>query len=433
MAYTSSGRMPIERASKIGHIKIIQEPRIQRLIEAFEKVDDGGEDVLGELSGRLDLSQADELENVVAIDGSEVAIPNSLQEHKRIAFITVGAIVLRRTEIARMKASPIVDPRDLASQMQRNVSSIAAALPLSGVVIPGETLVDSIRKTVDEILRYTDLYDTLKFLVSREWLADYVVQEHMGCIRCHGEFPLPRSVVQFRCPHCREPHTLSDYLGIAHTPPEDFATEEAAISLRNVLETLHLFRFFKSYRDHPVLLKRTLFLKDGPLLLRAQLSRLIEPIRAFLRYLKEKGTDIHLVGVEKTGDLVDHVPQIARVLREPGDYFLPTVRYLLERIQGVPYVESEYRNRVQYGSKVVVRLGPDHVVAFNTPTGEFLTEPQALDLYGFQESMSLLSEMVSYSYENALVPLVLANSLASISMRPSGDILEVFARRLLGE
>ncbi|MCL4552040.1 MAG: hypothetical protein M1305_00575 [Candidatus Marsarchaeota archaeon] len=432
MAYTSSGRLPIERASKIGHIKIIQEPRIQRLIEAFEKADDTGDEALGELSGKLNLSQVGSLENVVAIDGSEVAIPNTLKEHKRIAFITVGAVVLKRSEIARMKANPVIDPRDLAKQMQEGASTVAAALPLSGVVVPGETLVDSIRKTVDEVLRYTRLYDTLRFLVSREWLPSYSGQEHMGCVRCRGEFPIPRSTLQFRCPHCGELHTLSDYLSIAQGPPHDFATEEAAISLRNIMESLYLMRFLKTYKDRPVLLQRTLFVKDGPLLLRAQLSRLIEPIRAFLKYLKDQGTSIHVVGVEKTGDLVDHIPLISHTLNEPGDFFIPTVRYLLERILGVPYVEAEYRNRVQYGSKVVVRLGPDHVVAFNIPTGDFLTEPKVEELYGFGESMALLSEMLSYSYENALVPLVIANSIASISMQPSTDILEAFARRLLG-
>lgn len=190
----------------------------------------------------------------------------------------------------------------------------------------------------------------------------------------------------------------------------------------------------RQYADHPLVLRRTLFVKDGPLLLRAQMSRLVEPIRAFLKHLREdKGRELHIVGIEKTGELVDHVPQIRMVLNEPGDYFLPTVRYLHERIQGVPFEKSTYRNRVQYGAKVVVRLSPTHVIAANVPTGEFLTDPTVDSLYGFEESMALLSEMLSSRYENALVPLVLANSMASISLKPSGDILETFAKRLLGE
>jgi hypothetical protein len=187
--------------------------------------------------------------------------------------------------------------------------------------------------------------------------------------------------------------------------------------------------FLRLYQNRPVLGK-TLFVKDGPLLLRAQLSRLVEPIRAFLRFLHDAGQPLYLVGVEKSGELVDHIPLIRSVLTEPGDFFLPSIRYLHERIQGVPFIEP-YRNRVQYGSKVVVRLSADHVVAFNVPTGEFLTDPQQPDLYGFPESMGVLAEMVSHRYENALIPLVLANSAVSMSVTPSGDILEQFARRLL--
>jgi hypothetical protein len=88
---------------------------------------------------------------------------------------------------------------------------------------------------------------------------------------------------------------------------------------------------------------------------------------------------------------------------------------------------------VQYGAKAVVRLGPQHVVAVNVPTGEFLTEPQVDDLYGFEPSMAALADMLSYAHENALIPVVLANASLSISLTPSTDILEEFAKRLLGE
>jgi hypothetical protein len=194
-----------------------------------------------------------------------------------------------------------------------------------------------------------------------------------------------------------------------------------------------LMRYIVEFRDRPIILRRTLFVKDGPLLLRAQLSRLVEPIRAFLRFLHEQGRTVHLVGIEKSGDLVDHLPLLRGVLVERGDFFLPTVRYLHERIEGVPFVAEQYRNRVQYGAKVVVRLGRDHVVAFNVPTGDFLAEPRPEDLYGLAPAMATLAGMLSYKHENALVPLVLVNAAASIAQKPSGDILQGFARRLLGD
>lgn len=433
MAYTSSGRLPIERASKLGHIKIIEEPRIQRLLEVFESTSDIGKPTFGEVSGRLDLASSGELENVVAVDGSQACIPNVILNHKRIGFVTVAAVFLQRSEIKALKENPIVDPRVLARKMEENTKTLAAAVPLGGLVVPGESVITTLRNTIDEIFRYTGLYKTLQFLVSREWLHEYGMEEHMDCISCGESFQLPRSTLAFECPSCKTRHTLSDYLQLVAAAPEDWAKEEVVISLRNVLETLLLFSFIVLYKDRPTVLRRTLFIKDGPLLLRAHLSRLVQPIREFITFLTENDRKLHLVGIEKTGDLVDHLPFIRDVLVEPGDYFLPSVRYLHEQIQGVPFAEEVYRNRVQYGNKIVVRLGQDHTLAANVPTGEFKVSPSLSDLLGVEESMGLLAELTSYSYENALIPLVLANRVASISMSPSGDILEAFARRVLGD
>src|SRR5918911_3595596 len=79
MAYARSDRLPLERASKLGHMRVIQEPSVQRLLDAFERVEQGDDASYGEVAGRLDLAQAGELENVVAIDGSSVAVPNVLR------------------------------------------------------------------------------------------------------------------------------------------------------------------------------------------------------------------------------------------------------------------------------------------------------------------------------------------------------------------
>jgi predicted amidohydrolase YtcJ len=110
MAYGSTGRLAIERASKVGHVKIIQDPAVQRLLDAFERVEDESPEDLPDLSGHIDLSQVGDVENVVAIDGSHAAIPNSLQQHKKLAFITASAVTISLREVQAMKAYPIVDP-----------------------------------------------------------------------------------------------------------------------------------------------------------------------------------------------------------------------------------------------------------------------------------------------------------------------------------
>lgn len=276
MAYGAGEGQPFERASKLGHLKIIEDPEVQRLLELFERVDDSDEPVnLPSLSGHVDFAPHPEVENVVAIDGSDKPIPNSIRAHKKLAFVSATEMLIRRREVEALRANPIVDPRDLARSLEGCVAHVPWALPLAGISMPGETVVASIRKSVDHALRYHRLYDTLQFLVSREWLRDYEMDAWMHCTRCGREFVLQRSARRFPCTHCGEVHSLADYLSIAQAPPEDWVKVEAAASLRSIFEMLLLFRHVVNYYRTPIVLQRTLFVKDGPLLLRAHLSRLV--------------------------------------------------------------------------------------------------------------------------------------------------------------
>jgi hypothetical protein len=212
---------------------------------------------------------------------------------------------------------------------------------------------------------------------------------------------------------------------------DDFGRETTVSNLRTVLEILILFDVIRKYRMHKAEMGKTLLLKDGPLLLRAQLSRLVQPIRSLLAYLRDGGTELHIVGVEKNGGFANLLDEFKGILSKCGDYFLPTVKFLVEEVSGNE-MPSEYRNRVSFGAKVAERLGPNHAVVLNVPTGDFLVEPKPTDLIGFEESARVLAKLVSYRYDNALVPLVLANSMASIAQRPSNTILETFAASLMG-
>lgn len=436
MASPAGQILPAEYASKIGHIKLIQEPHIQSLIEAFETTEDTSAALVGDLSGSLDLNEAGRIEDVIAIDGSYLTIPNSLKRHRSLAFMSATAVNLKLSELRAMHANPIIDPRDLARRLEDTHGTIVAALPLSGISIPGQSVVKTIRDNVHELFTREGLYKPLNYLISRGWIENYEMTEHMACLKCGEDVRLPRNQIRFACPACNEPHTLSDYLQLVNSTPDDWARENIISDLSSVTENLLLLGFLidryllpPEKRDRAF--RETLFVKDGPLVLRSQLSRLVFAARAFFEHLKAEGLTFHVVGVEKTGELVSHIPMIERVLKEPGDYFLPSVQYLQERIKGVVYNPDPANYRSQYGTKVVVRLGKDHVVAFNIPTGEFPQTPTAADLVGFAESMGALSNMLSSAHENALVPLKLANSLASISHNPSKGILERFAQRLL--
>jgi hypothetical protein len=197
------------------------------------------------------------------------------------------------------------------------------------------------------------------------------------------------------------------------------------------LEALVLFSFVVRFRTRPLIMEQTLFLLDGPLTLRAQLARLVQPIRALITHQRAQGWPIYLVGVEKTGELRGFADSLSPLLSEGGAYFLPSTRYLLEEIYGRTFNEDTYRNRVNYGAKVIARVGRNHLLALNVPTGDHVLSPTPADLIGFPEIIRALSRLVSYSHENALIPIVLANAEASISNQPSGGLLAQFVDAIL--
>ena len=434
MAYGADG-YPLEQASKIGHLKMAKSDLIRRVIEDFEDVSPSVEAPLVTPTGNVDVSEGWRARLVITVDGGQAVVPNPVRREKTMAFVQVAACMLRMDDLRYMREHPFMDPREVKKMIEDKVWYNPAAIPLAGVHLPGLTVQQTIRHTTDRTLSETGLYETLKFLVYREWEEEWTVgpegRPHMACVGCGEEIYLPRHQISFRCTHCGHRHTLSDYLAIGTSGPEDWSREDAANALRDALETLTLFHFIRRYYREDEVMAETLFVKDGPLLLRAALSRLVEPIRDFITFMKGEGHPLRLVGVEKTGDFAGFLEEYRISIPEPGDFFLPPIKFVVEEISGTVMAPG-YRNRVSYGAKVGVRIGPDHLLALNVPTGAFLTEPGPNDLIGFQEAVRTLAELASYRYPNALIPLVLANSAASIARRPSGNILSTFADQLLG-
>ena len=429
MAY-GEGSYPTELANKVGHIKLIQDPMIQRIIEAFQDARPAVAGILPRVSGTIDLELRSDLRQVVTIDGGHQAVPNIARPERQIGFVQVAVQLIKTETIEFLRNNPMADPREVQRALGQFTHHILAALPIAGLHMEGLTLRQSIREALHRFLNHYELYPALIYLVFRQWEASPTDLPAMDCLECGHRFDLMRGALAFRCPRCQHDHRLSDYLGLSDGA-DDRSTLEAVSGLRTVLEALAMFALIVRFRDHPRVISRTLFLLDGPLLLRAQLSRLVEPIRAFLSYQARRGSPIHLVGIEKSGELRAFADSLSPSFIEAGQFFIPDARFLVEDINGQSFDASTYRNRVNYGAKVIIRLGRDHVFVANVPTGEYRQAPQASDLLGFEQSMRLLARLLSYRYPNALIPIVLANTAASISNQPSGSILAQFVDRLL--
>jgi hypothetical protein len=147
MAYAKDG-YPVEAASKIGHLKIVGNQTIRRVIESFEAFEPVGPSLIAQNVDHVDLTIACGLRHVVTIDGGQTLVPNQLRREKTVAFIQVAACLLKLSDLERMRRDPMMDPRDVGSIFREKTWTNAAVVPLSGVRVTGQTVRTTIRETV---------------------------------------------------------------------------------------------------------------------------------------------------------------------------------------------------------------------------------------------------------------------------------------------
>jgi hypothetical protein len=189
-------------------------------------------------------------------------------------------------------------------------------------------------------------------------------------------------------------------------------------------------------KQNLVVLSNTLFLKDGPLTLRGQYSKIVPNIREFLDHAKKNGCDIHICGQEKTGKFVDHLASIARftkptVAKDPIYIAILSHDFIRDEVQRVQGSQYSYGYRTNYGEKVYAKINPYHAMVLSIPTGEYISRNNAPssedDFIGLRRIIATLPQLVSYRHESALVPIELVNGIASLSNYPSAQVLKLFA------
>jgi len=218
---------------------------------------------------------------------------------------------------------------------------------------------------------------------------------------------------------------------------EDSAPENVASAYMLIMETLMLFTAVRYYWDaaDKSLVSDTLFIKDGPLTLRSQYSKLVPSIRSFLEFSKNQKRLVHLIGQEKSGIFAEHLASIVRFAAphdrgEQPTYAALSHDYVRREVYRSPNLLNPYGMRTNWGEKMYVKLDPGAYVVINVPTGEYDKAPDSPklgDLIGLNRISATLPNLISHKFEGALFPVELANGVASMSSYPSAKVLQLFA------
>jgi hypothetical protein len=440
MPYQKGLRLPAEKASKLGHLEVIKCPLVQKLCQNFEDPDYTSEST-GAVWEELPKSGR-ELGIIFSSDGSIQTIESPKPPYKAIAFVKTALMKLDQYAVSRLdRETP--NPFALKDMMEHAALFHATAFPLRHVFIKGKTIYQTVREIIYESVKDTGLnnaldgamMETLKWIAYEKWNPKPKdCLEEFGCPHCRENVAtLLFNEERGHCPKCNGEIFITDLFGLHLAMQEDYAPNQVALDYMAVSETLMIFTPIRYYwENNREILRNCLLAKDGPLSLRATLAKLSAPIRRFFKYSKENGYEVAMIGPEKTGAFFDHL-QLIGANAPSGSIFIPDNSYIRNEIQHSNLV-GIYGVDTNYGAKVFVKYDDYHKMVINVPTGErgeFVENPSVSNLIAIGNIIATLPKILSNRYEGALLPIELANGIASLSTYPSAKALELFAEALV--
>jgi hypothetical protein len=390
---------------------------------------------------------------VVAIDGSNAEVPvvNGYPGAK-IGYCTVASVLIDLALIEKLDTERPVDPQKFRET--EKASTIDAALPGSNIVTRRQTSARvSFREEFYDLFQNTilDEEDRVPLIDTYEALLRLKPPDNQKCPYletndCQGLVKIPPGTIQ--CPTCKQPVFSTDALRIHERFNDLGANGETFGYVMQVWERVLLIHLLRCFEKRNMLKRvdKIAFFIDGPLAvfgppawLSAAISDELKRINTIVK--KETAKDLIIVGIEKTGEFVNHFDEIdqtenaGQLLYPPGSFTLLTDDYIKKRIHQSsskrPYGQDTYFGRkFFYKSKSGARIVAS--IPFLSPEQDTITTDN-INLYPrFSTVCLLLDKLVSSRYNNAVTPLVSAHAEASIPLNLGTKVLKQLAQALMG-
>lgn len=426
----------MERASKIAHAEIVNNPAVKRFLERCEMPQGADGLDMGKLAIDVERKDATGYGFVIAIDGgySETFVKEGFPSAS-VSFFNFGPLLLKMVDLRKMESDEFIDPIDFAKlkQIQRH----SLALPTRNIKIKGaSSFVESFRRTIHEFFEQKDqdghrLADAIAWLVCYEWSGAprpwrLARCPYAGCDGRDVEF-LSKGPHEVPCGTCKRPVWLTDTFRLHEVADEEQGASGALGYLTNVLEHAVLVQWIMlALRLKPSLLSETLFVKDGPLGFFGQTANLQGPMQDLMAHLLDpkNGPTVRIVGVEKSGAFVDHAMAV-EPLMERGSLLIPSDEYIRTRIT---MGAARYGHNTYYAGKAIFKDWDGAVYVLTLPRAEYKDDHAPGDFNDLAGVLTVVSDLKCHMYENALLPVALANKLVSLADFPSSQILRVFAK-----
>jgi hypothetical protein len=255
-----------------------------------------------------------------------------------------------------------------------------------------------------------------------------------------------RAEQQF-CPFCGAPVYPSDCLRLWEEV-HDYQSNGVAISrLMLILEHLIPIHYIRFIEQRALLtLNKIAFFVDGPLAIFGTAAWLHRSILIYLhevnaKLAKHRQPPLLLIGLQKTGQIVDYVQLIDRFL-------LPDRLFAIDDEYRYKYILSNrdpskggFGFETYYGQDFIFKTRQGHTFVFALPYPypskdlagmDFVQEKTKWENYPtLPTALQLLEDLQTELYRDAVVPIALAHRYTAISLKPGGRILDLLTRRAL--
>lgn len=438
----------MERASKISHTNIIGNPAVQALLAECAVPQPAGAGVLEGLLQDVPPAPDQPIRAIVAVDGSmrETSIRDEYPS-ATITFFTFGPLLFQLEALRSLDREPFIAPEDLARL--KNIQRYTLVLPTRNISRTGMSLRDSFRKTLHEFFIAAEgeeesLAKTLRWILFRGW--DTAGDKHWVIPQCPNHNCTQRDIALIEaskdeeaCPGCGKSIYFIDAFRLHERIDEEQGSSGVSSYTLTMLEQIVLVHVIRQiWAMKPSLLREVLFIKDGPLACFGTTAPVSKPLREMAAFLGNQPDPadgsrrislLNVAGLEKSGAFVEHAIQVDERLR-PGSVLPLSNQYIYRYIiPGNPESSDPYGSNTYWGSKLIFKAADRNVYVATVPTADgFKPTPSYGDFLNLTEILAVLSELRCSMYDNALIPVALANRLVSLSDVPSSRILETFAR-----
>ena len=445
MAYSArNGKRPQELASKSSHSHIINDDDVKAFISNCEYPKTIDKVTLDPaLLVKIEYPVENPIESIVAMDGGYATVavkktfPSSL-----ITFFQFGELLLNTKDLEEINAMPFISRESMSKIKELERSKMV--LPTKNVSYKKNmTLTHSVRRSIYEFFKNkndgSSLLETLHWLIYELYNTPVDAYVLSRCPHCDekniamNRTSYDSNYISKSCTVCNKEIYITDVFRLHEAVDDELGAGGILGYLSNLIEQMNIVHTIKNIKTLKAsLFNQFLFIKDGPLAFFGQTANMHDPLRKLCNYLFTHH-NLFLAGLEKSGAFVEHAHEIKDLLN-PGEVFLLNNKHIYTYIlPNDPETSEPYASSSYYSSKIIFKSSDSRMYVITMPVENenIVLNPQKSDFKNLDIVLWNIEKLKCDMYDDAIVPIALANKLISLSNHPSSSLLEKFAKSLV--